>query len=126
MLQIPADVRAVHSEDVVSVCTFDMMSLCKRLSEVSAYEVLVAHLCPKGGASCLPVEIAAEAHSIDVSTVIVELHLLRLIPIAFISVTVLIPVDAWCEVHFSHLCLSLDGGVYLRGVLILVVGLPFG
>ena len=101
MLQICTDVRAVHAQGVVPVRAGDMMCLGQRFSEVATDEILVSQLCPEGRTVSdtvwivgSPIEVTAQADTIDVSTVVVELYFLWQSAVTFIAVTVLVPVDA--------------------------------
>ena len=125
MLKVSADVCAVNAKRIITIGTGDMVSLTQWLAEVTAYEILIPEFCSKGSATGFPVEVGTQTNSVDISTIIVVLHLLGFTTIALVAVAVLIPVDAWRKVQSSALCLTLDGTVELGGVLILVVGLPF-
>ena len=125
MLQIAADVGAVHAKGIVAVRASDMVRLRQRLTEITADQVLVAEFCPEGCTSCSPVKIVAEAHPIDIGAVVVVFHFLWLSPVTLIAIPVLVPVDVSTEMKQALLRLCLNGGVEFRGVLILVVGLPF-
>ena len=125
MLKVSADVSAVNTKRIITIGTGDMVSLTQWLTEVTTHEVLVPKLCSKGCATGFPVEVGTKTNTVDISTIIVVLHLLGFTTIALVAIAVLIPVDAWSKVQSSALCLTLDGTVELGGVLILVVGLPF-
>ena len=115
-----------------------MVLLCQRLTEITTDEILVPQFCAEGcthlDVSAMigrtfctePVEIATEVHAIDVSAVIVVFHQIRLASITLIAVFVLVPIDGRHQSEFAEMGLGLDGRIKLCGVLILVVGLPFG
>ena len=98
MLEIAADVGAVDAQRVVAVCTFDMVRLGEGFTQVAADEVLIPEFGAEGCAPRNSVEIAAQVHAIDIGTVVVVFHFLRLSTIAFVAVAVLVPVDARGEV----------------------------
>ena len=102
-----------------------MVSLTQWLSEVTTHEVLVSEFCSKGCSTNFPVEVGTQTDSVDISAIVVVLHLFGFITIALVAIVILIPVDAWRKVQLPVLCLTLDGAVELGGVLILIVGLPF-
>ena len=126
MFEVTADICSIDTMCVVPVRSFDMMYLRERLSQVSADKVLVPEFSAKGCATSSPVEIAAQVHAIDIRTVIVVFHLGGLSAIAFVAVTVLVPVDTRGEVETTALGTGLDSRIDFRGMLILIVGLPFG
>ena len=125
VLQIAADIGTVHAKGIVAIRAPDVVRLRQRFTEIATDKVLVAEFCPKGRTSSHPIEIIAETYPIDIGAVVVVRHLLGLSPITLIAVTVLVPVDITTEMKQALLRLSLNGGVEFRGVLILVVGLPF-
>ena len=126
MLQIAADVGAVHPQRVVAVSTSYMVCLAQWFAQVAAHQVLVPQFCAKGGAPCLPVKIGVHAHPVHIRAVVVVLHLLWHAAVALVAVKVLVPVYAGSKVQLPTFRLALYGAVHLGGVLILVVGLPLG
>ena len=125
MLQVETQVRTVQSEGIVTIGSMDMNGSMQGFPEVPAHQVFIAELSPKGSAPAYPVEIAVQVHAADIRPVIIILHQIRLTVIAFIAVTALVPIDGRMEMEGALLCLSLNGRVYLIGMLKLVISLPF-
>ena len=125
MFQVEAQVRTVQSEGIVTFGSMDMNRCMQGFPEVPAHQVFIAELSTKGCAPANPVEIAVQVHSADIRPVIIILHQIRLTVIAFIAITTLVPIDGRMEMEGALLRLSLNGCVYLIGMLKLVISLPF-
>ena len=103
-----------------------MVRLAQWLAQVAAHQVLIPQFSTKGRSPGFPVEVGIHAYAVNIGAVVVVLHLLGFATIALVAVAVLIPVDTWRKVQSAALRLTLNGGVELGGVLVLVVGLPLG
>ena len=118
------DVGPVDAVGVITFGTADVMGMVERFAKVATEQVLVAQFRTYRGASGQPVEIGIDVDTRYLATVIVVGHLVGCSAIEFKAVFTVIPVDASLEMQCSLDILSLQGGVSLERMLILVI--PIG
>ena len=88
-----ADVAAVQSERIFTVCTMYMNRTVERFAEIGAYKVFVTELSTEGGAPQSPIEVTVKVYSENIGAMIIERHIVFRSSYKFKTVDIAVPID---------------------------------